>query len=274
MTGGVGLASVRLAPVLGAVAENRAASVEAIASAAAGGADIIVLPELCTSGYAFHDADEARPAAEAVPGPTTEAWTRIAAATGAVVVGGILEVDDLGRLRNTAAVVDGSGVLARYRKLHLWGDENLIFRAGDERAPVVATAAGRIGVGVCYDLWFPELLRDLALRGAEVIAVPANLTGSETQPGLPHVDVMVAVAAAHVNRVHLVLADRCGDERGADWVGAACIVDASGQLVAPPPPGREPAVATARVDLDAARDKTWGPRNDLVGDRRMDVYGG
>lgn len=274
MTGMVGVAAVRLAPRLGELAANRAASVAAIERAAAAGARLVVLPELCTSGYLFRDADEARQASEPVPGPTTEAWTAAAAATGTVVVGGVLERDSEGRLRNSAVVVDGSGVRACYRKLHLWGGEKAIFTAGDERPPVVRTAAGMIGVGVCYDLWFPEHVRDLAARGAEIVALPANFTGSEHDEGLPHMDVTVAMAIAHLYRVHVVLADRCGEERGADWVGAALVADASGRLLAAPPAGREPALALAQVAPAAARDKAWGPWNDLVGDRRDDVFGG
>jgi predicted amidohydrolase len=268
----VRVAAVRFGPEIGAVAANRRASLAAIARAAAAGARLVVLPELATSGYCFHDAAEARAAAEPVPGPTTRAWQEAAAALEVVVVGGICEVDDDDRIRNTAVVVDAGGVCGRYRKLHLWGRESSLFVAGDERPPVVETALGRIGVGICYDLWFPELARDLAARGADVLAVPSNLSASPTQAGLPHLDVVVAMATAHVNRVHLVLADRCRTERGCEWLGAALVVDAHGTLLASPPPGVDEALAIAEVDPERARCKEWGGLNDLLGDRREDVY--
>lgn len=267
------VAAVRLGPEIGAVTENRERSVAAIARAAAAGARLVVLPELANSGYCFRDAAEARVAAEPVPGPTTRAWQEAAARLGVVVVGGLCEVDDHDRIRNSAVVVNAGGVCGRYRKLHLWGREPGLFVAGDERPPVVETAVGRIGLGICYDLWFPELTRDLAARGAELVAVPSNLSASPAQAGLPHLDVVVAMATAHVNRVHLVLADRCRTERGCEWLGAALIVDADGTLVAGPPPGFDEALAIAEIDPVRARSKDWGGSNDLLGDRRTDVYG-
>jgi predicted amidohydrolase len=206
------------------------------------------------------------------PGPTTRAWQEAADALGVVVIGGLCEVDEDDRIRNSAVVVDAGGVCGRYRKLHLWGRESSLFVAGGERPPVVETALGRIGLGICYDLWFPELARDLAVRGADLLAVPSNLSASPTQAGLPHLDVVVAIATAHVNRVHLVLADRCRTERGNEWLGAALVVDADGTLLAGPPPGGDEAMAVAEVDLERARCKDWGEHNDLLRDRRGDVY--
>lgn len=267
------VAAVRFGPEIGAVAANRAGTVAAIKRAAADGARLVVLPELASSGYCFDDEAEARASAEPVPGPTTLAWQEAAARLGVVVVGGICELDEQGRTRNTAVVVDASGVCGRYRKLHLWGREQTLFVAGDERPPVVETAVGKIGLGICYDLWFPELSRDLAVRGAEILACPSNLSASPVQDGLPHLDVVVAIATAHVNRVHLVLADRCGTERGSEWLGAALIVDADGSLLAGPPPGSEEAIAIATIDPVRAQSKQWDALNDLLADRRTDVYG-
>jgi 5-aminopentanamidase len=268
----VRVAAVRFGPEIGAVAANRRASVAAIARAAAAGARLVVLPELATSGYCFRDAAEARAASEPVPGPTTRAWQEAADSIGGVVVGGLCELDDEDRIRNTAVVVDAGGVRGRYRKLHLWGRERSLFVAGDERPPVADTALGRVGLGICYDLWFPELARDLAVRGAELIAVPSNLSASPAQAGLPHLDVIVALATAHVNRVHVVLADRCRSERGCEWLGAALVVDADGTLLAGPPAGVGEAMAIAEVDPERARRKEWDRLNDLLGDRRRDVY--
>ena len=224
-------AAARMAPVLGDPAASLARSGAAIEAAAAAGARLVVLPELANAGYVFASAAEAAAAAEPVPGPTTERWAQLAAAHDLVVVGGVCERDEAGRTRNTSVVVDAGGVRGRYRKLHLWGDEPDVFVAGDAPAPVVDTAVGRIGLAVCYDLWFPELPRGLALAGADIVAVSANLTDEPWQDGLPHVHVMTAIATAHLSRVHLVLADRCGPERGARWLGAALVADATGRLL-------------------------------------------
>jgi predicted amidohydrolase len=266
------VAAVRLCPEIGAVAANREASVAAIGRAAAEGARLVVLPELATSGYCFRDATEARASAETVPGPTTRAWQEAAERHDVVIVGGICELDDQDRARNAVVIVDAGGLRGRYRKLHLWGMETVMFVAGDERPPVVDTAVGRIGLGICYDLWFPELVRDLAMRGAEIVAFPSNLSASPAQEGLPHLDVIVAIAAAHINRVHLVVADRAGPERGHEWLGAALIVDADGTLLAGPPPGDGEGMAIADVDPERARSKGWGEWNDVLDDRRGDIY--
>lgn len=267
------MAAVRLGPELGALEANRRATVAAIARAAEAGARLVVLPELVTSGYCLADVAEARECAEPVDGPSTAAWREAADRHGVVVVGGLCESDRRGRLWNTAVVVDAGGVRGRYRKLHLWGRESELFSAGEERPPVVETEVGRIGLGICYDLWFPELARDLARRGAELLAVPSNFSLSPAQAGLPHLDVVVAIATAHVNRIHLVLADRCRTERGAEWLGAALIVDADGTLLAGPPPGDGEGMALAEIDPARAREKGWDGLNDLLGDRRDDIYG-
>lgn len=265
----VRVAAVRLGPEIGALEANRRASVSAIEEAAAAEAELVVLPELAASGYVFSGADEAHSCAEPVPGPTTEAWQAAAARTGCTVVGGLCELDGSGRLRNSAVVVDASGVLVVYRKLHLWGRETLMFVAGDDPPPVVETRAGRIGVGICYDLWFPELARSLALRGADILAAPSNLSASPPQPGLPHLDVVVAIATAHVNRMHVVVADRCRAERGEQWLGASLVVAADGTVAAQSLDGARPGSALADLDLASARDKRWGEHNDLAGDRRQ-----
>lgn len=266
-------AAVRLAPVLGDREANLALALDAIADAAAAGAGLVVLPELCTSGYSFESADEARRVAEPIPGPSSLAWCEAASRLGVVVVGGICELEGGGVLRNSAVVVDADGsVRAVYRKVHLWGTEKGIFVEGDEPAPVAETAVGRVGLGICYDLWFPELARSLAVRGAQIVAYPSNLTYSEGQAGLPHLDVVTAIATAHVNRLNVVVADRCRTERGNRWLGAAVVVDADGRLLAGPPPGDEPAMVTASFDLARADDKRWGPFNHLLHDRRPGTY--
>ena len=265
----VRVSAVRLGPEIGALEANRRASVSAIEAAAAAGAELVVLPELAVSGYVFSGADEAHACAEPVPGPTTEAWQAAAVPTGCAVVGGLCELDSSGRLRNSAVVVDGSGVLAVYRKLHLWGRETLMFVAGEEPPPVVETRAGRIGVGICYDLWFPELARSLAARGADILAAPSNLSASPAQPGLPHLDVVVAIATAHVNRIHVVVADRWRAERGEQWLGASLVVAADGMVVTQSLDGSQPGSVLADLDLASARDKRWGELNDLAGDRRQ-----
>jgi len=265
------IASVQLDPAIGEVEANRARSVAAIDAACAAGASLVVLPELTSSGYVFADRAEAAGLAETAAGPTVSAWATAAARHGAVVVGGFCEAGADGALHNSAAVVDASGVRAVYRKLHLWDREKLLFSPGAEPAPVVDTSVGRLGIGICYDIAFPELTRDLAITGADAMVFPTNSTLPDGSTG-PRPDVALAAATAYVNRVWVVVADRCGVERGVAWAGASLIVDPLGSVVAGPGEPDTPATLTADGDLTLARDKSWGERNDLLGDRRVDVY--
>jgi predicted amidohydrolase len=266
----VRLAAAQIGPVLGDRDGNRARVAAAIDEAARRGARLVVAPELCTSGYVFADAAEARAAAEPVSGLSVTGWREQSSALGIVIVAGLCELDDAGELRNTAVVIDAGDVRAVYRKTHLWDAEQLIFARGEEPAPVVDTAAGRIGLGVCYDTVFPEHIRRLALLGADIVAVPMNspLDGAPTRP-VP-IEVAAAMAAANANRVYVVQADRTGDERGIRWAEASVIVDPDGSVVAGPATG--PVVLVADGDLARARDKTWGELNNVLGDRRPELY--
>jgi len=266
----VRVACRQLAPVIGDLDANRRITREAVREAVDAGARIVVLPELATSGYVFESPDEARACAEPAGGPTLAGWAE-AAGGDAVVVGGFCELGDDGALYNSAAVVDGSGVLAVYRKIHLWDREQLFFEPGRACAPVLETRAGRIGVAVCYDLWFPEIARGLALGGAELIALPANFPRFPRPEERP-MEVTLAMAAAHVNHLFLAICDRCGPERGVDWVGGSVVCDEQGWVLAGPPVAFGPGLIVADCDLSRARDKAWNERNDLLGDRRPELY--
>jgi predicted amidohydrolase len=266
----VRVAVAQLGPVLGDLEGNRARASKAIEEAASGGARLVVLPELCTSGYAFTGVDEARGLAERLDGATVSGWHELAARHELVVVGGLCELDDEGELRNTAVVVDPDGLRAAYRKTHLWDREKLVFTEGDAPPPVVDTLAGRIGVAICYDAVFPELLRQLALDGADIVAVPMNspLDGVATEP-VP-IEIALVMAAANSNRIYVAQADRTRSERGLDWAEASVLVDAHGGVLAGPIAGE--GVLVAACDLARARDKSWGERNHLFDDRRTDIY--
>jgi predicted amidohydrolase len=265
-TPAVQLASVQLAPRVGEYETNQAAVVEAVTSA---GADVVVVPELATSGYVFESLEEARSVAR--PAAVALApWISAAAAAGCIVAGGFAELDG-DALYNSGALVDGSGVLAVYRKLHLWDREQLFFTPGSSLPPVVDTAAGRLAMCICYDLEFPEVVRGLALRGAELVCAPTNWPDEGRPDGERPMEVVRAMAAASSNRVFIAAADRCGSERGVDWVGGSAIIGPSGFPLAGPG-ACEPAVLRASVEPAEARDKRVSERNDVLADRRVDVY--
>ena len=233
---------------------------------------IVLFPELASSGYVFESLDEARSCGEPADGPTVSAWVVGAAHFGMVVIGGFAELGDDGSLYNSAAVVGPDGLLAVYRKTHLWDREKLWFTPGSEPPPVVETPFGRIGLAVCYDLYFPELTRGLALAGADLIALPANLPLFPRPEGERPVEIALAQATAHVNKVWVAVCDRAGPERGVEWTGASCIVDPDGWLAAGPVRDYGFGLIGADCELDRARDKAWNQRNDVVGDRRPELY--
>ena len=268
----VRVACAQLAPTVGDLEGNRRLAREAVREAVAVGARIVVLPELVTSGYVLESVEEARSCAETPDGPSLRGWSEEAAAADAVVVGGFCELGADGVLYNSAAVVDASGVLAVYRKIHLWDREQIFFEGGSEPAPVIETAVARIGVGVCYDLEFPELARGLALAGADLVVLPANFPLHPRPEGERPIEVTNAMAMAYLNRVFVAVCDRTGPERGVEWVGGSVVCDAYGWVLAGPPPGFGPGLVIADCDLSRARQKAWNERNDIFGDRRPDLY--
>jgi N-carbamoylputrescine amidase len=170
----VNIACIQMEPVVGDKASNVARSVALIEEAAGRGARLIVLPELCNSGYVFESRDEAFELAEPVPdGPTIQAWSEVAARHGLHLVAGISE-QAADTLYNSAVLIGPHGYIGSFRKVHLWNEENLYFEPGDVGFPVFKTPIGRIGMFICYDCWFPESFRLCALQGADIVCVPTN----------------------------------------------------------------------------------------------------
>jgi predicted amidohydrolase len=259
-----------LAPSLGNLDANIRLTLDAISSAVSEGAQIIVLPELILSGYMFTSAEEARPVAITAEHPVFAQWSDAVRDAGAVVVGGFTELGADGLVYNSAAVVDGTGVLAVYRKVHLWDKEKLVFTPGSAAPPVVDTALGRLGVLICFDLEFPEMTRTLALGGAELLVVPTNWPLETVPAGERVPEVTVAMAAAYSNRVAIAACDRVGLERGQDWNGASSIVNSQGWVVAT---ANADGVASADLDLSLSNDKSLSELVDMFGDRRPELYG-
>lgn len=250
--------------------------VEAVRTAATEGAELVVLPELAPSGCCFRDADEAWAAAEPLDGPSVSALRRVSRELRMTVVAGVaLREGDL--LSNAAVVVEDGDVLGVYRKSHLWSEEKLFFTPADEGPLLVTTRCGVVAVLICYDLEFPELVRIAAEAGAGIVTVPANWPVINHPPDQPAIEVVKAQAVAAYYGVFVVVADRCGDERGTRWVGGTSIIAPTGYLLAGPAtaPGdtaRE-AVLWADIDPTAAGDKSLGAYNDRLLDRRELLYG-
>ena len=161
---------------LGCKEENVAKTLEMIREAAQKGANLITLPELCNTGYMFNSRQEVYDCAELVPGgPTCTAWEEIAKELNVYLVAGITEVDADGvRCFNTAVLIGPNGYIGKHRKLHLWYDDKIFFEPGDLGYQVFQTPIGRIGMLICFDMWYFEDFRLLALKGADIVCCPTN----------------------------------------------------------------------------------------------------
>lgn len=269
------VACVQMNPGIGETQRNVERSLAFVADAAARGAGLVVLPELCNTGYVFETRDEAFALAEPVPdGPTTRRWLEAARRHRLTIVAGITERDgDV--LYNSAVVVGPDGFIGTYRKNHLWGAENLFFERGNLGVPVFRIGAGRIACAICYDIWFPEIFRLAALQGADLLCVPTNWVPMPSQPeGMLVMANVLAMGGAHSNSMFVACADRVGHERGQPFLGNSVIVSHAGWPVAGPASADGEEIIVADLNLsDARRKRTLNDFNQLLRDRRTDVYG-
>ncbi|MBY3049929.1 nitrilase family protein [Rhizobium laguerreae] len=271
----VTVATVQFEPIVGDRAGNLAAIDRLVRSAKTRGAEIVVLPELADSGYNFRDGDEVATLAGPVPGgPSAETLCRLAEELGLYIVSGVAEQDG-DRFYNSALLCGPEGYIGKYRKLHLWNNENRLFRKGDLGLPVFDLPFGRIGIAICYDGWFPETFRQLALAGAELVCVPTNwvpMAGAESVPE-PMANILHK-AAAHTNGLYIACADRIGIERGQSFIGRSLIVGPQGWPVSGPASADREEILLAHIDLSSVTGtRTLNSFNHLLGDRRADVYG-
>ena len=231
-------------------------------------ADLWVLPELFSTGYLFTSRAEVEGLAEPVPdGPTIQGLLRFARDRGCYIAAGLAEHTPKGPY-NSAVLVGPEGLLLHYRKAHLFYREKEWFLPGDTPFPVADIDGVRVGLMICFDHLFPEAARTLALKGAQIIAHPANLV-------LPGVAQLTTRVRALENRVFFVTANRVGTEaRGGEtlhFTGESQIVSPQGEVLAKSPPEGEEAVV-AEIDPDVACEKHINPYNDLLLDRRVELY--
>jgi predicted amidohydrolase len=230
--------------------------------------DLLVLPEFFATGYQFASADEVEELAEPVGrGLTTEFLRDLCRERGMFIVAGLPERDG-DSFYNSAVFVGPEGIVGVYRKTHLFYEENLYFTPGDTGFRVWDTKLGRIGIMICFDWFFPESMRTLALMGAEVVAHPSNLV-------LPHCPGAMPVRCLE-NRVYSITANRIGVERRKEgeplrFIGRSLIVSPWGEVLASAPEDGE-AMLFADIDSAEAKSKVLNAFNDLFKDRRPERY--
>lgn len=277
-TSPVRVAVVQFDPQVGT--QNRAAnlstSLELALEAVNNGANLIVLPELTNTGYFFQNRQDAFDHAEAVPdGPSVGSWEDFARHHQVYLVAGLTEREG-SKLYNTGVLVGPDGFIGKYRKAHLWNLEKLWFTAGDSGFPVFDTPIGRIGLLICWDIWFPEVPRILSQQGADIICSLNNWVW--TPPPLfddagKCMASYLTMTAAHVNNVFIAAASRIGEERGARYLGCSLIAGTNGWPIGRVASADQQEILYADIDLTSARSAPiWNDLNDLHRDRRCDVY--
>ncbi|MDH7513644.1 MAG: carbon-nitrogen hydrolase family protein [Clostridiales bacterium] len=252
--------------------KNLARGLDALDRAASAGAGLIVFPEL--SFLPFLPQHPAGPGyrdwAETVPGPTTELISRKAAERRVVVIFNLLEIHD-GKTYDSSPVIDSDGRLVGVnRMVHVMEapgfHEKGYYHPGDLGAGVFETAAGRIGVAICYDRHFPEYMRALALKGAELVVTPQAGAKGEWPAGLFEAELQVA---AFQNGYFCALANRVGKEEVVEFDGGSFVVDPSGQVIARAEKEIEDILL---AEIDFGLIENCPARRHFIPDRRPEVY--
>ena len=272
MSDKIKVAAVQTDPKLRQNRNNLNGILSAASRAAEQGARLIAFPECSLTGYIFTSREEALPYAETIPGPSTAELTPLCKQLDIHVIFGLLEKEG-DRLFNALALVGPQGVIGGYRKNHLpyLGIDRFVDK-GDRPFQVYRTPIANIGMHICYDILFPESARIMALLGADIVVLSTNFP-----QGRGEILNCVARARAIENRVHLVLSDRVGEERGFAFAGLSNIVEATGEVLGLANPDKEENVY-GEVSLAAARQKhrvflpgEW--EIDTMADRRPELYG-
>ena len=236
------------------------------------GADLVVFPECMLSGYCYSSLEEARPHAQSIPGPATDAIQAVCKSKNFFVIFGLLEVTQSGDIHNSSVLVGPNGVVGTYRKIHLpyLGIDRFVTQG---REPYRAIDAGgmQVGMHICYDGSFPESSRCLALDGADLLALPTNWP-----PGADTFAKYLPNARALENNVYFMSVNRVGTERGFRFIGQSRLCDPNGNPVADAPHENE-AVLRGTIDCAKARNKRLVrvPKEHVIdrwADRRPEYY--
>jgi N-carbamoylputrescine amidase len=283
-------------PVLQAAAENLARASEKIREAAKRGAQIVCMDELFLGEYFCRKEDAALfDLAEAVPGPSTEALAKVARECKVAIVASVFERRAAGLYHNTCAVIDADGSLVgKYRKMHIPDDplyyEKFYFTPGDLGFPTFDTRFGRIGVQICWDQWYPEGSRAVALGGAQVIFYPTSIgwhPAEKAEFGAAQLDAWKTIQRGHAiaNGVYVAVVNRVGFEgvaaapgsaathttsdTGLEFWGNSFVADPFGQIISEAAQDKEEILV---VECDPAKSEETRRNWPFLRDRRVDAY--
>jgi N-carbamoylputrescine amidase len=273
----------------GANAEaNLATSIHGIREAASQGAQLVVLQELHKGLYFCQTEASAHfDQAESIPGPTTERLSKLAAELKVVIVASLFERRAPGLYHNTAVVLESDGSIAgKYRKMHIPDDpgyyEKFYFTPGDLGFIPIATSVGKLGVLVCWDQWYPEAARLMALNGADLLIYPTAIgwdSGDDKDEQTRQRDAWITIQRSHAiaNGLPLMACNRTGIEpdpaghtQGIEFWGSSFVTGPQGEIIASA--SDKPTVLVADIDLRRSEEvrRIWP----YLRDRRIDAYEG
>jgi N-carbamoylputrescine amidase len=266
---------------------NLAKSIESIRKASAMGAGLIVLQELHAGPYFCQCEDPGHfDQAEAIPGPTTDIFSGVAKEFKVVIVSSLFERRAAGLYHNTAVVFESDGSIAgKYRKMHIPDDplfyEKFYFTPGDQTFLPIETSAGKLGVLVCWDQWYPEAARLMALAGAELLIYPTAIgwdPNDADDEKIRQKDAWLTIQRSHAvaNGIPVASVNRVGFEpdptgagAGIDFWGNSFVAGPQGELLAQAGGSEELLI----VEIDKARTETVRRIWPFLRDRRIDAYG-
>lgn len=256
------VAAIQYAPSLGEKEKNVADLLALVEEAAQHGARLIVLPEMCTTGYCWTTRAEIAPYVEPIPGPTTQRFQALASRYQCYIVLGMPEVDALTQVYYNAMVLLGpDGPIGTYRKMHSYMSESRWARDGDGGVPVWETPLGRLGAMIGLDATYFETARLAALQEVDVLVCPTNWTLEQHPTNW-------WMARAFENGVYLLVANREGNERAMHFHGGSCLLNPDGSIQAALETGS--GILYGEVDLAHSREKRWGSEQEVYGNRLQD----
>lgn len=250
---------------------NKAGNLKKVAASLANLTDsihLLVLPEFFATGYQFMSREEVDALSEKIPeGETTQVLTSIAQEKTLYIIAGLPEQSNR-KYFNSAVLIGPDGYIGTYRKTHLFFEEKKCFTPGDTGFQVWSTEIGQIGIMICFDWFFPESMRTLALKGAEIVGHPANLV-------MPYCPDAMPIRCLE-NRLFSVTANRTGTEQrntgqALHFIGQSLIATPEGKTLVKASSDTD-ALMTSDIELSLARNKSINSLNDIFRDRRPEMY--
>jgi len=251
---------------------NLQQSLSAVREAAVKGAQLVAFAELSFQRFfpQFHRRPDLSLWAEAVPGPTTDRFCRLAQELGIVIIINLFE-EDGGKTYDSSPIINTDGsLLGITRMVHIMDGpgfhERDYYAPGDRGAPVYSTALGKIGVAICYDRHYPEYMRALGTKGCELVVVPQAGTVDEWPSGLFEAELQVA---SMQNGYFCALVNRVGREDDLNFAGESFVTDPFGAVIARAPSGKDHVLYS---DLDMRQLEKCPARKHFLSDRRPELY--